>query len=161
LKIVLDCDRGGHFAQMMEIARYLDNHKISIIYPDAGGRDITKNDQYFYIPIKVLNTRYRFGFFFTSVLEIFRGVLSFPRCLHALLKEKPDIIISTRSLLTLELLLSSKILGIKFIYVESLTRVSSKSGTGKLAYYLADVFLVQWKCMTKLYPKSKYWGKVI
>ena len=35
---------------------------------------------------------------------------------------------------------------------------SSKTVAGKFIYPIADLFVVQWKEMLKLYPKAVYWG---
>ena len=44
------------------------------------------------------------------------------------------------------------------IYIESFANIETKTLTGKLIYPIADVFVVQWHSMLKLYPKAKYEG---
>ncbi|XP_077308985.1 UDP-N-acetylglucosamine transferase subunit ALG14 isoform X2 [Lithobates pipiens] len=56
------------------------------------------------------------------------------------------------------------ILGIKkiiVVYVESLCRVESLSLSGKLLYYIADYFIVQWPLLKDKYPKSMYLGRIV
>lgn len=38
--------------------------------------------------------------------------------------------------------------------------MNTKTVTGKLVYKFADLFLVQWEDMLKLYPKAKYFGSL-
>ncbi|XP_071983688.1 UDP-N-acetylglucosamine transferase subunit ALG14 [Engystomops pustulosus] len=56
------------------------------------------------------------------------------------------------------------ILGLKkiiIIYVESLCRVESLSLSGKILYYFADHFIVQWPLLTEKYPNAKYLGRIV
>ena len=53
-----------------------------------------------------------------------------------------------------------KIFGSKIIYIETLANSSTKTSTGRLVYLFADLFVVQWEEMLKLYPKAKYWGMI-
>ena len=47
------------------------------------------------------------------------------------------------------------------IYVESVCRVKDLSVTGKLLYYFADVFIVQWQQLHARYPRSQYFGLLV
>lgn len=49
---------------------------------------------------------------------------------------------------------------IHIIYIESFARVDEASLTGKLMYPLADLFLVQWEDMLKVFPKAIYAGGI-
>lgn len=75
-------------------------------------------------------------------------------------KEKPDLIITTGALLAYPFCIFAKILGGKLIYIESFARVDNASLTGKLVYRFADLFLVQWESLLKIYPKAKYVGGI-
>ena len=37
---------------------------------------------------------------------------------------------------------------------------NKKTATGRLIYPIADLFIVQWKEMLKLYPKAVYGGSI-
>jgi UDP-N-acetylglucosamine:LPS N-acetylglucosamine transferase len=79
-----------------------------------------------------------------------------------LLKEKPNVLISTGAEIAIPFLLIGKLLGSKTIFIDSMTRVRSKSATGRLLYPIADVFLVQWPQARELYgPKALYAGSVL
>lgn len=75
-------------------------------------------------------------------------------------KEKPDCIISTGALATYPLCLLAKIMGRKIIYIESFARIEEGSLTGRLIYKFADLFIVQWEDMLKVYPKAKFGGGI-
>lgn len=80
--------------------------------------------------------------------------------LGILLKEQPKVIISTGSLVTFPISLLGKVLGKKIVYIESFARVEEGSLTGKLMYRIADLFVVQWEEMLRVYPKAKYVGAI-
>lgn len=77
-----------------------------------------------------------------------------------LLKEKPDVIISTGALVTFPISIIGKFLGKKIIYIESFARIDSASLTGKLFYKIADIFIVQWEEMLKIFPRAIYAGGI-
>jgi UDP-N-acetylglucosamine:LPS N-acetylglucosamine transferase len=87
---------------------------------------------------------------------------SFLRIFVLLKKENPDIIISTGAEIAIPVFIIGKLMRIKMVYIESWCRVKTKSGAGRIAYYLADVFLVQWPGLLKLYgKKARYEGAII
>ena len=53
-----------------------------------------------------------------------------------------------------------KIFGSKVIYIETFANTNKKTATGRLIYPIADLFIVQWEEMLKLYPKAKYEGRI-
>ncbi len=79
------------------------------------------------------------------------------KVIHA---EKPDAIISTGALVTYPFCVFTKLRGGKVIYIESFARVNNGSLTGKLVYPIADLFLVQWEPLLKVYKKAKYVGGI-
>lgn len=80
--------------------------------------------------------------------------------LAILLRENPDVVISTGALATFPICFLAKIMGKKVIYIESFARVDEPSLTGKLMYPVADLFIVQWKEMMKFYPNAIYGGGI-
>lgn len=84
----------------------------------------------------------------------------FVRAWKIMKKEKPDLMITTGALVAYPFCVFVKRLGGKLIYIESFARVDNASLTGKLVYGFADLFLVQWESMLKIYPKAKYVGGI-
>ena len=91
------------------------------------------------------------------------GLLSIPFILRILLKERPRVIVSNGSgEVAIPAFYVAKLLGIKTIFIESGTVISTPSIGGKLTYPIADVFLVQWEEALKLYgKKARYEGAII
>ena len=49
----------------------------------------------------------------------------------------------------------------RILYVETFARVYNLSLTGKIMYFVSDVFMVQWKDLTIKYPKARYRGRLV
>ena len=62
--------------------------------------------------------------------------------------------------MTYPVCLLGKMRKIHIIYIESFARGDEASLTGKLMYPLADLFLVQWEDMLKVFPKAIYAGGI-
>ena len=77
-----------------------------------------------------------------------------------LIKEKPDVVISTGADCALATCYLAKLFGKKVIYIESFCRPTRPSITGKLVYIIADLFIYQWEEVGKYYPKGKFGGSI-
>ena len=47
-----------------------------------------------------------------------------------------------------------KLFGSKIIFIETFANRNSKTLSGRLVYPIANLFIVQWENMLKLYPKA-------
>lgn len=74
------------------------------------------------------------------------------------LKIRPKYIISTGAHTSGPMLLIGHIFGSKIIYIETFANSTTKSRTGSIVYKFADLFIVQWESMLKVYPKAVYGG---
>ena len=76
-------------------------------------------------------------------------------------KIRPKVIITTGTHTAGPMCYLGKIFGSKIIYIETIANINTKTATGRLIYPIADLFLVQWKEMLKIYPKAVYAGKIL
>ncbi|MBK4808415.1 oligosaccharide biosynthesis protein Alg14 like protein [Enterococcus faecium] len=74
--------------------------------------------------------------------------------IRILLKEKPDLIISSGAAVAVPFFYLGKLIGAKTIYIEVFDRIDAPTLTGKLVYPVTDKFIVQWDEMKKVYPKA-------
>lgn len=77
-----------------------------------------------------------------------------------LLKENPDVLISSGAAVAVPFFYIGKILGVKLIYIEVFDRVDKPTLTGKLVYPIVDEFIVQWEEMKNVYPKAINLGSI-
>jgi UDP-N-acetylglucosamine:LPS N-acetylglucosamine transferase len=71
------------------------------------------------------------------------------------------VILSTGAGLAVPFFLVGKLLGIRLVYVESVTRIETISLTGRLVYRLADRFFVQWPEAARRLPRAEFAGAVL
>ena len=80
---------------------------------------------------------------------------------HTLLiwaRERPNIIITTGTMIAYPFYLLAVLLHKKFIYIETFGRSNEPTIAGKLMQKHADLFFVQWESQKKFYNKAIYVG---
>jgi len=90
--------------------------------------------------------------FFLNLWEAFR----------VLLKEKPDVILSTGAGPAVPFAIVGRLLFCtRVIFVETMTRITRPSLTGRLMYWLAHDFFYQWETLRSFFPKALYGGPLV
>jgi len=80
---------------------------------------------------------------------------SFLNSFKYLMKEKPDVIITTGAEIAIPLVVLGKtFFRCKVIFVESAAQINTASKTGKVCYWFSDRFYVQWPSTLKAYGKK-------
>lgn len=77
-----------------------------------------------------------------------------------LLREKPDLIISSGAAVAVPFFYLGKLMGAKLVYIEVFDRIDKPTMTGKLVYPIVDKFVVQWDEQKKVYPKAVNLGSI-
>lgn len=90
--------------------------------------------------------------------DVLALILNIPKTFKILRLEKPDIIISTGASIAINFAFIAKFLGIRFIYIESISRDKELSLSGRLVYLICDEFYVQWPELCQKYPKAVFKG---
>jgi UDP-N-acetylglucosamine:LPS N-acetylglucosamine transferase len=75
-------------------------------------------------------------------------------------KEKPDLIISSGAAAAVPFFYLGKLMGAKTVYIEIFDRIDRSTLSGRLAYLVADKFIVQWEDMKKIYSKAINLGRI-
>ena len=75
--------------------------------------------------------------------------------------ERPTLILSTGAGPVVPFCLVGKLLRIPTVFIETFTRVSAPSMTGKIMYRLTGYFFYQWKSLEKFFPRATHGGKNI
>jgi beta-1,4-N-acetylglucosaminyltransferase len=147
MKIALICSHGGHLTELMYLMEAFKGHDIFFItYDNFRTRELGYNK---YLLENIGTNPFKMTKAFFQIFKI-------------LIKEKPEVIISTGSEIAIPAFIIAKILRIRTIFIESWCRVKTRSGTGKIVYPLSDLFLVQWPELLELYgDKAQYVGAVI
>ncbi|WP_051226392.1 PssD/Cps14F family polysaccharide biosynthesis glycosyltransferase [Butyrivibrio sp. MC2013] len=150
IKICLAASSGGHLEQIMMLK------PLALKY---DGFLVTEKTAYS-TPDPDLNTYYLKQTNRHEKTFVLNTITNAVRSIRILIKEKPNYLISTGVLATLPICFISKLVGIKVIYIESFAKVNSGTLSGRVMYKFADMFIVQWKEMLKVYPNAKYYGGI-
>lgn len=146
MKLMLVCTSGGHFATMSGLKSFWSLHErvwVSDRKKDTGMLEV--NEKVYWLPYQAPR----------DVLAIIRNI---PKTFKVVFLEKPDVIISTGASIAINFAYVAKLLGIRFIYIESISRAKELSITGRLVYLISDEFYVQWPELCQKYPKAIFKG---
>ncbi len=150
MKIAFIASSGGHLEEIESLKNVKEKYD-SFLITEGGRFSDTKFCEKIYL-VWQMNRK--------QVTFLPKFLILLLKAIHILNKEKPDFIITTGALVAYPFCVVGKLKGIKIIYVESFARVKKPSLTGRLLYNFADLFIVQWEDMLKLYPKSVLGGGI-
>ncbi|HSK48056.1 MAG TPA: PssD/Cps14F family polysaccharide biosynthesis glycosyltransferase [Coriobacteriia bacterium] len=154
-KVLFISSRGGHFSELLALRPLFDKYDwhvaveaddTTLTYAEQFGDKITfmpsggRGEGLRYVPT-----------LFALIRETLRLVNSFD----------PDVVVTTGAHTSIPACYLTKLRGGKVVFVETIANRTSKSLSGRLAYPLADLFLVQWKSMLELYPRARYAGRLL
>lgn len=146
VKICLVSATGGHFEQLSRLKCLLEKHD-GFIVTEKSDFEI-KADYY------VTHTGLGMSNLLPGTIKLFFEVWKIWR------KEKPDIVITTGTYVSIPFMVMCKIHRKKFIYIETFARISDTTRTGKMMYKFADLFIYQWPELKKFYPNGVYGGSI-
>lgn len=150
-KICLSCSVGGHLTQMRQLEKLYKEYEYFFITEDSPvTRNLSQKEKMYLVP---LANRRKLGVLYNLLVNAFLT-------LRILLREKPEIIISTGALSTIPCCIIGKMMGRRIIFIESFAKRDTPTLTGKFVYKLADFFIVQWEEMLKFYPKAMNGGSL-
>ncbi len=145
-KLCLVCSHGGHLSEMLQLQdAFADCDTFYFCY-DADTTRALPNA--YRVPNKPLNP-YAFLLNLVRLIRIFR-------------RERPDAIVSTGAEIAIPAAIVGKAFRIPLIYIECGAQVATPSTTGRLLYYVADRFYVQWPELLPAYgPCARFVGSLI
>lgn len=137
---------GGHFEQLKMLSPLADNH--SLFWVTEKTAYASEADYH------LIATGMKDWLVFLKMLfNTFKSFLIW-------IREKPDVVITTGTLIVIPMCLIAKLFGKKFIYIESFAKVYDGNRTSKLLYRFADLFIYQWESLKEVYPKGVYGGSI-
>lgn len=149
-KVLLTATGGGHLEQLRQLAPLEKDFEVTYLLARTKVNESLKNVDF--VP-ECRNERR-----FVKYWDLVKITLASFRYLW---KVKPDVVISTGAISTFPVcFLQKKLFHKKVVFIESFAKRSSGTKTGKLVYRFADVFVVQWPEMKKVYPNAVYGGMI-
>lgn len=148
-KVCYAASSGGHMEELSRLKPLVTNR--DIVFTEKSSYTVVDWCSKVYF-VSQINRK--------ELLFVIKFIALFFRSFFILLKEKPDVIVSTGALATFPISFLGKIMRKKIIYIESFARVDEASLTGRLMYKIADLFIVQWEDMLKVFPNAIYVGGI-
>ena len=146
MKICLVTSHGGHLTEILHVREAFEGHDTFYITYDS---DRTRGLENKYLLRNIGMNPLLMACAFVCVFWI-------------MIKEKPNLIISTGAEIAIPAFYLARLLRIRTVFIESWTRVDRPTGTGRIVYPVADVFLVQWERLLNRYGgKARYEGAII
>lgn len=149
-KILMAASSGGHLEEILALKALKDRYETALITERTDYKVNFWQERVYLMP--QVNRR--------ELKSLIQYIGVFFRTLSILRREKPDAVLSTGAMVAFPALLLGRMMGIKTIFIECMFNVDQPTLTGKLAYRFADLFIVQWEEMLKVYPKAVYGGRV-
>ena len=153
-KVLFISSTGGHLTELLELKKLFKKYNYHIITEKTKSNENLKDKypgkvNYLLYCTKHSKIKYPFVLFINCFISLFYYI-----------KLRPDVIITTGTHTAGPMCCLGKIFGSKIIYIETFANRNKKTATGRLIYPIADLFIVQWEDMIKLYPKAVYGGAI-
>lgn len=151
-KVLFISSTGGHLSEMMMLKDLFNKYDYHIITEKTKSNMKLKDKYKGKVNYLIYGTKdHMLTYPFKLLANCFKS-------LYYYIKIRPDFIVTTGAHTAGPMCCLGKIFGSKIIYIETFANMKSKTATGKLVYKFADMFVVQWKSMLKIYPKATYGG---
>ncbi|WP_117168446.1 PssD/Cps14F family polysaccharide biosynthesis glycosyltransferase [Paraliobacillus sediminis] len=151
-KILLISSVGGHLTQLLQLESLFKNYRYHIVTEKSA---ITKDlmDKY---PISLL----LYGARNYPIRYLFKFPYNIIKSLCIFVKYRPDIVITTGAHTAVPMCYIAKLFGKKIVFIESFSKSTSPTLSGRLVYPISDLFIVQWESMKAIYPNAVYGGSI-
>lgn len=154
-RVMFISSTGGHFSELMKLEPLFKKYKVTIV------TESSKNNK----KIKETYKKYKIHFLLKrSNIKLIYFLKLFINCFISLfyfIKYRPQYIVSTGAHTAGPMLCIGKIFKSKIIFIETMANITTPTKTGKYVYKFADLFIVQWEEMLKVYPNAVYGGWII
>lgn len=149
MKLLLVSTSGGHFSTMRDLREFWIRHERVWVTDRKKQTEVLleEKENVYWLP-------------YQGPRDLLAFLVNLPRIFSILYKEKPDLVVSTGASLAVGFAMIAKLLGIPFVYIESISRSEKLSMSGNLVYPISDEFYVQWPSLCMKYPKAIYKGIV-
>ena len=149
IKLALVASSGGHLFQLSALKEFWnDKEHFWVSFPTHDAKSLLKNEIVFwahYPTNRNIKNLIKNSFLAYKILK----------------KELPSVVISTGAGVAVPFIIIGRLLKIKTIYLESITRNQNLSLSAYLVYPFVDKLLVQWPDLAAKYKKADYQGRIV
>lgn len=151
-KVLFISSTGGHLTEMMRLEKLFSTYDFRIITEKTPSSIYLEKKYKNKLNYMIYGTKdHMLTYPFKLLINCFKSIYYyFCFC--------PKYIVTTGAHTAGPICCIGKLFGSKIIYIESFANIHTRTITGRLIYHFADLFIVQWESMLKLYPKAVYGG---
>lgn len=148
MKICFVTSSGGHLTHLIQLEDWWkDKERFWVTFEKEDSKSVLKDEKKYwcYYPTN------------RNIKNLIRNTFL---AVKILLRERPDIIISTGAAPAIPFFYIGKLIKAKLIYIEVYDRITKPTITGKTVYPITDLFVLQWEEQKKFYPKGIVLGGI-
>lgn len=143
-KLCLVSSSGGHWEQLQKLKPLIEKYDGFLVTEKTQFRVDT---QYYMIQTDLKDK-----------LMLPKMLINGARAVKIWIKEKPDFVITTGTMVAYPFYLLAVLFHKRFIFIETFGRANMPTVAGKLMEKHSDLFIVQWESQIKHYKKAVYGG---
>ena len=157
MRLLAALGEGGHTKEILTLVDLLGDdfeYGYVIVHDDAVSESKIRRPGPVYYVLRPRDKEHHL------LKDIFKTLHSGWQSLRTLRRFHPDVVLSSGPSVAVPICVLARLLGIKVIFVETGSRVTSLSMTGRIMYRVADLFFVQWPELQEQYPQAIYAGRL-
>lgn len=143
-RLCLVSSSGGHWEQLQKLQPLIDKYEGFLVTEKTN---FPANAKYFMIQTDLKDK-----------LMPFKMIVNGARAIGIWIKERPDFIITTGTMVAYPFYLMAILFHKKFVFIETFGRANMATTAGKMMEKHSDLFIVQWETQVKHYKKAIYGG---
>ena len=153
-KVLFIASTGGHLNELLQLKPIFEKYDYNLITEKDKTTENLKDEYKEKIAYLKYGTRSKIiSYIFVFIVNIIKSI-------YLYFKIKPKYIVTTGTHTAVPICYISKLFGTKIIFIETFANRNTKTLSGKMVYPIANLFIVQWEDMLKLYPKAVYGGSI-
>ena len=147
-KVLFIASTGGHLNELLQLKPMFSKYNYHIITEKDKSTISLKNKYGKKIDYLIYGTKdHKLTYPFKFIANCFKSFYFY-------VKVRPKVIVTTGTHTAVPICYIGKLFGTKIIFIETFANRLSKTLSGKMVYPIANLFIVQWEEMLKLYPKA-------
>lgn len=151
-KVLFIASTGGHLNELMQLSPLFNKYDYNIITEKTKSNLAFKEKYQERINYLIYGTKDKIITYPAKLLyNCFKSLFLY-------IKIRPKYIVTTGTHTAVPICYIGKLFGSKIIFIETFANSLTKTLSGTLIYPIANLFIVQWESMLKLYPKAIYGG---
>lgn len=150
MRLMLIASSGGHIFELFRLKGFWkDKDRLWVSFPTADAKYLLQDEREVYWAA------------YPTIRNVPNLLRNLVLAAKLLIRHRPDMILTTGAGVAAPFLWLAWLLGIKTVFVESITRLTELSLTARLVKPFATRLLVQWPELVEKYPGVEHHGRIV